>query len=100
MAEITPQTFLDAINESSIPTTDDAGPDEGEIRILIKSLLADSNIVSEDMEISESVAARLAMMIWPERALEVKRRKKELDVSRAAELEEVKNYIKRIMANG
>lgn len=93
MPEVTVETFREAALQSQI-VTDEGDPDERtKLRDTIKGLLTDEDVGGT----AERIAAKIEAMIWPEKHTEIKRKKAEYKVHKAAVLQMVREELNVLM---
>lgn len=99
MTEVTLETFREAAEAAGKRLRGEDGPEVPEakqsLRERIKEILVESNVTVEPStrDISTKVAEAIADMLWPEKSLEIKKKRAEMEVERGALL----GYIKDIL---
>ena len=99
MTEITVDTFKQAAFEAGERLrgggTKDEDDDKESLRERIKTILDAGEIIERGStrDISTRTAERIMQMLWPERSLEIKKKRAEMEVERGAIL----SYIRDIM---
>ena len=101
MSEVTAETFREAAikaGERLRGETDESSSEtvQESLRDRIKDILEQGNLMEEDpiREVSARTAAKIAEMLWPERALEIKKEKAKIGVEQQAFLEYIKDVLR------
>lgn len=99
MTEVTMETFKEAAEEAGRRLRGEPDPkakkEKESLRERIKAILDAGDIVVENSvrDISLKTAERIADMLWPEKSLEIKKKRAEMEVERGALL----GYIRDIL---
>lgn len=100
MTEVTIDTFKQAAFEAGRrlrgEDTQEALETKESLRERIQAILIEGEIVVDNptREISTKVAESLLLMLWPEKGLEVKKKKAELEVERSALIEYIRDVMR------